>query len=324
MGKYSKNYIGNTFNNGNSLVVDGGDRMGFVYVKCTECAKDPELNGNAIHHTEIGQLKRGQVPCSCSPSPRYDKRQILLLINRHIIENNLSVEFVECQFNDKSLPLSKVTLKCLVSKIEYSVCSVRNFLKGTGNFTTSTHKGGGLVTLGKFSPTLDGKRTKEYDLWTAMLSRVYSGRYKAYTSCSVSDNFKNFQYFAEWCQHQIGFNIEGYSLDKDILVKGNKIYSEDTCVFVPDELNGSMLLQKKSRGEYPIGVQYRANYTNRPYRAIHTKTNYSSSHATAECAFQAYKQVKEDYMKSLAVKYKGTVDDRVIVALENYTVNIED
>lgn len=324
MGKYSRNYIGNTFNSGNSTVIDGGDKMGFVYVKCLKCEKDPELNESAIYHTEIGQLKRGQVPCSCSPSPRYNKRQILLLINRHITENDLSVEFVGCQFNDKSLLLSKVILKCLVSGVEYSVCRVRNFLKGTGNLTTSKHIGGGLVTLGKFLPTIDGKKTKEYDLWGSMLSRVYSGRYKAYIGCDVSENFKNFQYFAEWCQHQIGFNIDGYSLDKDILIKGNKIYSEDTCVFVPDELNGSMLLQKKSRGKYPIGVQYRANYTNRPYQAIHTKTNYSSSHATIEGAFQAYKQEKEKYMKSLAVKYKGLVDDRVIRALQDYEINITD
>lgn len=324
MGKYSKNYVGDVFNNGTSIVVDGGDKMGFVYVRCVKCEKDTALNGSAIYHTEIGQLKRGQVPCSCSARPRYTEHQILLLIDRHINKNNLNVELVECQINSDCITRSKVILKCLISGVEYSVSSVRSFFKGTGNVPSSMYMGVGLVTLGRFSPRVGRNQTKEHALWTGMLARVYSGRYEAYLGCEVSDNFKNFQYFAGWCQDQVGFGIEGYSLDKDILVKGNRAYSEERCVFVPDELNGSMLLQKKHRGKYPIGVQYRANNTNRPYLAFHTKTGHSSCHASVKEAFQAYKQDKEKYMRSLAEKYKGLVDDRVIYALENYEIDIND
>ena len=43
-------------------------------------------------------------------------------------------------------------------------------------------------------------------------------------------------------------------LDKDILIKGNKIYSQDTCIFVPKAINSLFTNRKRFRGEYPIGV----------------------------------------------------------------------
>ena len=46
----------------------------------------------------------------------------------------------------------------------------------------------------------------------------------------------------------------GWELDKDILVKGNKIYSPDTCCFVPKEVNTVFTKRQSKRGDYPIGV----------------------------------------------------------------------
>jgi hypothetical protein len=82
------------------------------------------------------------------------------------------------------------------------------------------------------SATLNGKMTKEYDLWHAMLKRCYSKPYlekqPTYIGCSVSDTFLYYHLFYNWCQTQVGFGKEGYQLDKDLLIKGNKLYSEDT------------------------------------------------------------------------------------------------
>lgn len=90
---------------------------------------------------------------------------------------------------------------------------------------------------------VDAVHTTKYRLWVDMLARCYDGRFHArmptYKNCQVSDNFKDFKYFSEWCDKQVGFNLPRYHLDKDILVKGNKVYSEETCCFVPEEIDMS-------------------------------------------------------------------------------------
>ena len=93
----------------------------------------------------------------------------------------------------------------------------------------------GIGVVGtKYPITVNGVSTKEYDLWKGMLRRCYSDSFKkrcpTYEDCEVSENFKSYEYFYEWCNEQIGFYNEGWQLDKDLLVKGNKVYSENTCV----------------------------------------------------------------------------------------------
>ena len=84
----------------------------------------------------------------------------------------------------------------------------------------------------KYPSTINGVRTKEYVLWKSMLTRCYSNKKKkknpTYIDCEVSDNFKSYEYFYEWCNKQIGFGNDGWHLDKDLLIKGNKVYDENT------------------------------------------------------------------------------------------------
>ena len=117
----------------------------------------------------------------------------------------------------------------------------------------------GVGVLGtKYLSTVNGVKTKEYVLWKHMLERCYSDTYKkrqpAYEGCEVCDNFKSYTYFYEWCNKQIGFANEGWQLDKDLLIKGNKVYSENTCVFIPQEVNSLLTKSNKTRGEHLIGV----------------------------------------------------------------------
>lgn len=69
--------------------------------------------------------------------------------------------------------------------------------------------------------------------------------------------------FKAWMETQ---NWHGLHLDKDILKSGNKTYSPDTCVFVPQRLNKLLLLRGNDRGNYPVGVSFRSNPHNYSFK----------------------------------------------------------
>ena len=185
------------------------------------------------------------------------------------------------------------------------------------------------INDGKYPAKINGKNTKEYTLWMDILKRCYSEKYHlrrpTYVFCEISDNFKYYSYFYEWCQEQIGFK-DGFHLDKDLLVKGNKVYSENTCVFIPCELNSLLVKVNVKRGKYPIGVYW--DKTRNKFKAqvnlnVGKQKNLGYFNTETE-AFNAYKTAKENYLKELAEKWKDKIDLRAYEALMNYQVEITD
>ena len=102
---------------------------------------------------------------------------------------------------------------------------------------------------------INRKVLKFYDVWKAMIRRCYSEKSHikrpTYIGCSVCDEWLILSNFKEW------FNIhyrEGMELDKDIFIPGNRVYSPETCRFVPGYINSLMTDAKAIRGELPCGV----------------------------------------------------------------------
>ena len=186
------------------------------------------------------------------------------------------------------------------------------------------------VVGGKYPSKVDGIQTKEYELWSGMLRRCYSDNSKkkhpTYEGCEVSDKFKSYEYFYEWCHKQIGFDNKGWQLDKDLLIKGNKVYNEDSCVFIPQEINLVLIKRTASRGKHLIGVYW--SKTNKAFVAKVCKNKgeqeYLGSFKTEIEAFNAYKQAKEAFVKEQANVWKSQIDIRAYEALMNYTVDITD
>ena len=189
----------------------------------------------------------------------------------------------------------------------------------------------GIGVLGvKYPSRVNGVLTKEYELWQNMLERCYSDHYKkkypTYEGCEVSAKFKSFEYFYEWCHKQIGFGNEGWHLDKDLLTKGNRIYSENTCIFIPSEINLVLTKSTALRGKYLIGVYW--HNANKAFVSKVSKNKgeqeWLGTFKTELEAFNAYKKAKESFVKEQANKWKSQIDDRAYEALMNYQVEITD
>ena len=236
-----------------------------------------------------------------------------LVVTKYINKDNVYVKFLETG---------------------YTTCStMRSIKKGNvkDRLSPILH---GVGVLGECQSRIEGKPLKEYLVWKGILRRCYDTnyilRYPTYEGCEVSENFKHFSFFKAWCNDQIGFGClddkgKVFQLDKDILVKGSKVYSEDICVFVPSEINNALIKSNKVRGELPIGVTFNTKVSKyMAYCSVGVGQKTIGYYTTPEQAFYAYKQTKESYIKEVANKWKDQIDPRVYNALMNYEVEITD
>lgn len=107
---------------------------------------------------------------------------------------------------------------------------------------------------------INGKQVqcKFYQTWADMLKRCYSSKYQAryptYVGCAVAPEWLTFSNFKSWMEQQ---DWQGKQLDKDLLFKGNKVYSPNACIFVDKRTNLFVIDSGAARGEWPIGVYLR-------------------------------------------------------------------
>jgi len=190
------------------------------------------------------------------------------------------------------------------------------------------------IKMGDRPKSSKGKHLKEYSLWKDMVLRSTIGhqeKFPCYTGCTISENFKNYAYFYDWYQEQTGSktideNGRSWQLDKDLLYKRNKLYSEDTCILLPQRINGLLIKQQGARGEYPIGVYLSVSigkFIARCHIGKGVRKNLGRFDTPDE-AFSVYKRFKEALIKEIADEYKEQLDSRAYYALLSYKVEIND
>ena len=191
--------------------------------------------------------------------------------------------------------------------------------------------GVGYTGEGDYEISENGTHTKVYSVWKDMLRRCYNPKlqekYPTYKGCSVVKEWHNFQNFAKWYEENY-YEVEGQTmcLDKDIIVKGNKVYSPSTCVFVPQDINKLFTKRDRTRGDLPIGVVYhkQANkYLARCKNGTGTR-RHLGLYKTPEEAYQVYKVAKEKHIKEVAEEYKDKIPSVLYDAMMNYEVEITD
>ena len=166
-----------------------------------------------------------------------------------------------------------------------------------------------------------------YTKWRGMLERCYDKKslIKAatYNDCIVCEEWKFFSNFEKWHRENFDINtMQGYHLDKDIIIQGNHIYSPDTCCFVPSRVNALFTRREKCRGKYKIGVRkyynkFEARCQNNTGEAI-----YLGTFSTENEAFEAYKIYKLKVIKDVAEEHftKGLITEKVYKALLKYKI----
>lgn len=187
----------------------------------------------------------------------------------------------------------------------------------------------------KYPAKINQKITKEYDTWRSMLRRCFDKSFKercpAYKDVTCCNEWLCFENFYEWLHKQENFdkwsNEKGWNVDKDILVKGNKIYSPETCSLVPDYVNN--LFSKGGNDNkcgLPIGVHMHGNSFQSACCDLYDKRKHLGTYSTPEEAFLAYKQHKENLIKQVGQEEYNNknITKKCYEAMMNYIVEITD
>lgn len=223
-------------------------------------------------------------------------------IIKYLGATNIFIKFKDGHETIKKASYSEFKKGCIKNPFHPSVCGV------------------GFIGVGSYSRSVKRKATKPYNLWISFIHRAYDPKiqkiYPTYKDVTVCDEWHNYQNFAQWFKNNY---IEGWHLDKDIICGECKIYSPETCAFVPREINNLLNKSKAHRGDYPIGVTTDGNKIVAKHGG---KT--LGRFPTVDLAFQAYKTAKEEYIKDVADKWKNLIDSRVYNTLIMYEVKIND
>lgn len=171
-------------------------------------------------------------------------------------------------------------------------------------------KGNGIAAV-------NGKLTKAYTVWKEMLRRCYDpewlSRFPTYTGCSVCSEWFSFPVFKKWFDENY---VEGFQLDKDLLIAGNKIYGPDTCVFAPQSINKLFTDSGKTRGEFPIGVSFhklRMKFI--ASICIDGKLKWLGYFDNPEDAHYAYLIAKKANIIRMAEEWRGKIPSKLYDAL---------
>lgn len=176
-----------------------------------------------------------------------------------------------------------------------------------------------------------GVKIWEYVLWKNMINRAYCEKFKeknkGYVESSCCDEWlvlSNFISDINLIHASDRYDSDGWNMDKDILLKGNKVYSPEMICFVPKELNSLILNSRKTRGDLPLGVhKNRYGKFVSSIRLDNKKINLGSFN-DIESAFMKYRSVKESEIKNKAEKWKSEIHENVYNSLMAYTIDIAD
>ena len=161
----------------------------------------------------------------------------------------------------------------------------------------------------------DSGEDKEFYLtWVHMLERCYSPkrleRQPSYIECSVAEEWHIFSNFQPWAKTQ---DSKGKTLDNDLLLPDNKLYSRETCVFISKTLNSFLAVDMPRTTELPRGVSISGKkFMARVRNPFTKKQEYLGTFSCPDEAHKAWKKRKQELACLLA---ELEHDEKIINAL---------
>lgn len=203
-------------------------------------------------------------------------------------------------------------------------CQKSTFEKGTVSnpFHPTVYGVGYLGNLPELNVSL--RTFHPYNVWRLMLRRCYdteSKLYKTYRNCFVCKEWLCFSNFLKW-HNENYYEIDDIQmqLDKDILSNRNKMYSPNTCIYVPADINEMFKIQQKERN-YPQGVFYHKKDKVFVYYSYKYKKTVGNYKTEKEAHFN-YLKDKQEKILERAEFYKDNIPNNLYQALKNYKVVI--
>lgn len=176
----------------------------------------------------------------------------------------------------------------------------------------------GCVGDGKYLTRENGINTIHYNTWHDMLKRCYNeaskDKFPAYFGiCKVCNHWLNMQNFSEWFDEKKYECGERLHIDKDILYVGNKIYSPNTCILVPQRIN-MLFMNKSNRFNLPNGIE--------PLKSGKYSASYGGkkigTYNTIEEAIMAHEIERQKAVIKITNEYKDILPINVYEALMNW------
>lgn len=269
-------------------------------------------DGTILKKVPYGSVKRGTVR---KPTVRPSR-----VGEKYITGEGLEIEIIE--YNNYKDCTIKFQDGFIVRNIRYD-----NVQRGEVKNTQHLSVGGvGYFGAGNSKSYQNDKQLPGYKMWNQMIHASYNDKSTSKRTpdkdWEVCKEWQNYQTFAKWYDENY---INGFSIDKNIIKKGNKLYCPEYCTFVPIEIANVFNKAEATRGDCPIGVYYEKSRNKyRAYVNINSKSVKLGRYSTPEEAFLVHKKAKEEYIKLKADKYIDQITPETYNALYNYQVEITD
>lgn len=249
---------------------------------------------------------------------RLNKQGCLMKIVQYNMANDIVVEFQDDYKYKIHTTYANFKKETVINPYYPSICGVG--IKGAKYPASYIDANGNTI------------HTKGYDTFKSMITRCYNSRYHiqqpTYSDVWCCEEWLNRDNFEDWLRSQSNYNKflnGGFALDKDILIKGNKIYSPDACCLVPQKINELFQNDKQKKDGLPKGVKKHGDkYT--AYCCVNSKNTYIGTYDIEQDAFNAYKTFKESLIKQMAKEEfdKENITKACYNAMINYKVETTD